>query len=270
MYFKGGTSLSKAWNLIYRFSEDVDIVLYRNFFEEVLGYKCAECESKTQIRNLREVSRDYITGTLATSLKVKLSKWRIQGVTVEPVTMQLTKEGKSPLDHDKDPTVLLLHYPSIFSSSDTIIDNTIKIEISCLSMDEPFEKRHISSMLSEYSPDKDDEVNTNISTVLPSRTVLEIIMDTDYGKQAVFNVPLYLSIINHRKKYYALNGVDYDNDLPENIRIVPPNFLINSFKSDYEDLKRSYIYGDRLDFDALVTRLETLQKRIRSIKTHLL
>jgi len=30
--FKGGTSLSKAWNLIERFSEDIDISIDRAFF----------------------------------------------------------------------------------------------------------------------------------------------------------------------------------------------------------------------------------------------
>ena len=52
-FFKGGTSLSKAWNIINRFSEDVDITLYREFFLEEKGLSCAKCENNNQIKLLR-------------------------------------------------------------------------------------------------------------------------------------------------------------------------------------------------------------------------
>ena len=60
MYFKGGTSLSKGWNLIDRFSEDIDIALYRDFFLNELHKSCAACTTNNQIMNLRKVSRDYV------------------------------------------------------------------------------------------------------------------------------------------------------------------------------------------------------------------
>ena len=56
MYFKGGTSLSKGWRLIDRFSEDIDIALYRDFFLNELHRSCAACETNNQIMNLRKVS----------------------------------------------------------------------------------------------------------------------------------------------------------------------------------------------------------------------
>ena len=51
-YFKGGTSLSKGWNIINRFSEDIDIALYRDFFLMVKGVTCAKCENNNQIKML--------------------------------------------------------------------------------------------------------------------------------------------------------------------------------------------------------------------------
>ena len=56
--FKGGTSLSKAWNLIERFSEDIDISIDRKFF----GFE-GELKKK-QINNLRRASCAYISGKL--------------------------------------------------------------------------------------------------------------------------------------------------------------------------------------------------------------
>lgn len=52
-YFKGGTSLSKGWNLINRFSEDIDIALYRDFFLKEKGVACARCENNNQIKRHR-------------------------------------------------------------------------------------------------------------------------------------------------------------------------------------------------------------------------
>ena len=53
LLFKGGTSLSKGWNIINRFSEDIDLALSRDFFLNVKSLSCANCTSNTQIHHLR-------------------------------------------------------------------------------------------------------------------------------------------------------------------------------------------------------------------------
>ena len=47
LLFKGGTSLSKGWNIINRFSEDIDLALSRDFFLNVKNLACANCTSNT-------------------------------------------------------------------------------------------------------------------------------------------------------------------------------------------------------------------------------
>lgn len=54
LLFKGGTSLSKGWNIIDRFSEDIDLALGREFFLNNKNLSCANCTSNTQIHNLRK------------------------------------------------------------------------------------------------------------------------------------------------------------------------------------------------------------------------
>jgi len=71
-FFKGGTSLSKVWNIINRFSEDIDIALYRDYFLKVKGMECAKCENNNQIKMLRKASRDFVTGELKDELEKKL------------------------------------------------------------------------------------------------------------------------------------------------------------------------------------------------------
>ena len=59
LVFKGGTSLSKAWKLIHRFSEDIDLAIDQAFFD---GY--ASNLSRTQINQLRKEAGEYTTGVL--------------------------------------------------------------------------------------------------------------------------------------------------------------------------------------------------------------
>lgn len=64
--FKGGTSLSKAWNLIQRFSEDIDLALDREF----LGFT-GEL-SKKDVKKLRKESFKFIKEVFAEELKKNL------------------------------------------------------------------------------------------------------------------------------------------------------------------------------------------------------
>lgn len=103
MFFKGGTSLSKGWNLIDRFSEDIDIALYRDFYLNELGKDCAKAETNNQVKNLRIANRDYILGDFANELKAKLKESGLDKCNVAPIT---TKKDGSSIDHDSDPVIM--------------------------------------------------------------------------------------------------------------------------------------------------------------------
>lgn len=291
MFFKGGTSLSKGWNLINRFSEDIDIALYRDFFSDVLGKSCASCTNNNQIKNLRKTSRDYILGEFQSELIDKL-KSKDLPVTVKPVTVHMTSEGEKPIDHDTDPTVLNIYYPSILSGKNDYVKPVVKVEISCLSMKEPYEMRHITSLISEYFNDEDNEIVSEIPTISPSRTFLEKafllneeyqrrkprtlrmsrhlydlerLMDTEHGISALLDIDLYKKIIEHRRNFYHVGGVDYEKDLPKYISFCPEGEIRNKMKEDYHNMMYSFIYGNPLDFDSLMKRIEKLQNDFRAI-----
>jgi hypothetical protein len=127
--FKGGTSLSKAWNLIERFSEDIDIAIDRRFF----GFE-GEL-TKKQITNLRRASCSYISGKLKEELDNKLKNNEIYGYSLSiPETQDTTK----------DPQIIEIQYNSLFVSS--YIQDKIIIEIGSRSLIEPSENVQIRSM----------------------------------------------------------------------------------------------------------------------------
>jgi predicted nucleotidyltransferase component of viral defense system len=76
LIFKGGTSLSKGWNLIQRFSEDIDLVLDREF----LGFT-GEL-TKSDIRRLRRKSYQFITENFTEELKNKFAELGFKDLTV--------------------------------------------------------------------------------------------------------------------------------------------------------------------------------------------
>ena len=115
--FKGGTSLSKCWNLIARFSEDVDIALSREF----LGFS-GEL-SKTQISDrLRRAACSFVREKMQYDVQKALVDLGIRtdvfsvDVVITPVTTT-------------DPEVITITYHSLYEIS-PYIKNTVKIEIS--------------------------------------------------------------------------------------------------------------------------------------------
>jgi hypothetical protein len=59
--------------------------------------------------------------------------------------------------------------------------------------------------------------------------------------------------------------VDYDKDMPSNIQIVPTEALMSSYEADYNEMRKSFIYGQSLDFANLIARIKELQDRFRAI-----
>lgn len=286
LIFKGGTSLSKGFNIIERFSEDIDLAISHSFFG-------IEKTNKSQRDKLKKLARRYIQETLSAQLDAQLKDMGITGYTIENVTQVQDKNGEwKPIDSDKDPTVILLHYPSIVEETISYIPPRVKIEISCLSMDEPTEERDIHSLISETFEEEDTDANCKIRTVVPTRTFLEKLfllaeefqkdkprsvrmsrhlydleklMDTEYGREALADRTLYDAIVEHRRAYYALKYVNYDLHAPASINFMIPEQTIESWKADYSDMRRFFIYGQSLDFDALMQKMEELQERVRAI-----
>lgn len=77
-------------------------------------------------------------------------------------------------------------------------------------------------------------------------------MQTPYAEVALNDVALYEDIVNHRRKFYHVGYVDYDKELPQSIQIVPSDALLPSYEADYNEMRGSFIYGESLDFSALM------------------
>lgn len=283
--FKGGTSLSKGWNLIERFSEDADIAIKREGRFSING------DTKSQLAKVRRSSRHYITKELPEELTNILSQMGIYNFSIEPEISRFIEGKDIELRADTHPSVLYVNYKSVLPETSEYILSRVKIEISCLSMNEPIEEKIISSFISEVKPDT-DEVRVKFKTVLPTRTFLEKIfllheefqkenprskrmsrhlydlerlMDTEYGKDALNNKSLYDEIVNHRSVYNKIDGIDYEMHSPYTLDFLPPSHLIDEWRKDYEVMSDQFLYyqENRMTFEVLIERMKELLRRVR-------
>jgi len=281
--FKGGTSLSKAWNLIDRFSEDIDLALDRKF----LGFDKADAEmTGSQVAKLRKVSCNYISEKYLPLLEKTFLE-----AGFADVKLQLT-EIKSP---DEDPVKIEVIYPAVTEKS-WYLPPRVLIEIGSRSEKEPFSETQFSSFVGEHFNGRNfADSSITIPTVNPERTFLEKIfllheefqqpaekvkvdrqsrhlydleklMDTDFGMKALADKDLYQHIVEHRSKITPLRGIDYANHAPDKINFIPPDNMMAAWKKDYEQMQQSMIYRESLAFDKLMERIVLLKEKINNIK----
>ncbi|MBR6054188.1 MAG: nucleotidyl transferase AbiEii/AbiGii toxin family protein [Bacteroidales bacterium] len=271
--FKGGTSLSKAWGITERFSEDVDVAIDKSFFG-------LSGETRSARDRIRKLSRKYIAEEVAPELSAIL---RVLGAYDCEVGY------KTRRDSDADPTVLLVPYYSILPE-DPYIKAVVKVEFSCRSPREPREMRSIRPFAAELSP-LIEFPETVVPTVVPERTFLEKVFllheefQKDYPRhkrmsrhlydiyrlakfgvadRAIADTSLYDSLVQHRSVYNAIRGIDYGGHSRERLSFVPPEHLLPLWEEDYRSMQDQFIYGESPSFPDLLKTLRTLQDRLRS------
>ena len=161
MSFKGGTSLSKCWNVISRFSEDIDIAVNRGY----LGYG-GEL-SRTQVSDkLRRAACTFVRERLQNDLRDKMIE---QGIPSDKFSIEVNITSISTVD----PEVINVRYDSLYPML-SYIRNAVKIEVSGRSMSEPLENVQLRSMIEDAFPNTQfAEAKFNVPTVKPERTFLE-------------------------------------------------------------------------------------------------
>ncbi|MBX2924402.1 MAG: nucleotidyl transferase AbiEii/AbiGii toxin family protein [Chitinophagaceae bacterium] len=280
--FKGGTSLSKAWGLIDRFSEDIDLALDRRF----LGFNQTDAEmTASQVAKLRKHSFKFIHEMYLAELKDRFIK---AGLTVTLDIIDVTA-------HDNDPLKIAVYYPAT-TEKVKYLQPRILIEIGSRSLIEPFVPRSFTSLVGEqYAGRPFADLPITVPTVTPDRTFLEKIfllheefqlpidrirverksrhlydleklMDTEYATSALDNVALYQTLVAHRKAITPIRGIDYANHLPKMINPLPPEPVLQAWEEDYRIMQESMIYNPSLSFVDMIVRIKELKERVNILQ----
>jgi predicted nucleotidyltransferase component of viral defense system len=276
LIFKGGTSLSKAFDLIHRFSEDIDLGIDRKH----LGF--VGDLSKGQIRKLRRTCHTFVSKDLSEILQKQLTAYGIDSSLYEMVV-------ENTQVSDQDPETIKVNYQSLFENV-SYLPKRVLIEVSARSLIEPNQEVTLKSMIDEQYPETDfAEQEFTVNTTNPQKTFLEKlillheefqkpiekirylrmsrhfydigqILNSEYGQNALKNTELFESIIAHRSVLTPMKTTNYKLLTLKNINITPPDTLLEKYKSDYKEMQNSMIHGESLDFDSL---LETIINELK-------
>jgi len=284
--FKGGTSLSKGWGIINRFSEDIDIALD----SEAFGISFKEHPSKNFVEQLRRAGCSFTSNELLNELKADFVKSRVP-MNLFSIEAELIRDDIP----DTDPQTIYVNYVSLFDPNPYLPDR-VKIEFSVRSKREPNENRQISSMLNEHFPSSmyNEEI-INVLTVKPQRTLIEkiLLLHEEYNRDNISKMRTYRmsrhyydlyrinresgfgeilkntsfidEVINHRKLYSRLRHFKYESLQIGKISLIPSVEIISALENDYREMSREMMYGNNPTFQEIVEEIKKIQDAFNQI-----
>lgn len=277
--FKGGTSLSKAYHLIDRFSEDIDLILDWR----LLGYGCNEPwepRSNTQQDKFSQSSEKKTILLLENSFIPMLRK-EVANEIGETVNVFLEKEG--------EPTVNFA-YPQVFT--DNSILQVIRLEIGALAAWSPSQDAVITSLAAEQYPHVFANPDTVIRTAVPERTFWEKVTilhreanrirgefpgrysrhyydlyqmsESTVKTRAFHDLDLLKDVVAFKMKFYRCPWAKYEEAVPGTIKLIPSEQYFAKLQDDYSKM-RNMIYGTVPSFDQIVERIKELEEEINRL-----
>lgn len=288
LIFKGGTSLSKGYALIERFSEDVDLAFDREGLGFV-GERDPEADGhsgnkrKSLIGQLSSAASDYVGGPFREDTEKRLS-------AILP-----RNESWSLTVADDDRQALLFAYPLSLGDAygDTAyVRPVVRLELGARSDQEPCELRSITSMVSEaFGPDKSELTPINVPTLAAERTFWEKatllhaeshrdhpfdparsrsrhlydlvqLAQSRHGEKAIDNRALRDRVVAHKSLYFAAASARYDLFKPGSIQLLPADeAALARLRTDYAQMEPMF-FDARPSFDDLIEALRSLQDRL--------
>jgi len=275
--FKGGTSLSKVYNLIERFSEDIDLILDWR----VIGYTKDEPweeRSNNKQQKFIDDSRNRLFSFLANKFipEFKADMERI-----------LERDLNIYIDEDDAGTVNF-EYPSFFMN-DSIL-RVIRLEIGALAAWTPTQTANVKSYSAEYYPQVFEKQDTEILTTTAARSFWEkatilhqealrpetSIIPARYSRhyydlycmanscvksEALSQPDLLEQVAKFKMKFYPRGWARYDLAKVGSLKLYPAEHSIPEIRKDYAKM-RSMIYGKYPDFDEVLEGIKALEEEI--------
>lgn len=271
--FKGGTSLSKCFGIIQRFSEDIDLILDWR----VLGYDKLEpwlIRSNTKQdkfnKEINEKTERFLKEDFLTELVKDFSQ----------------EDFEFEID-SLDPQTILFSYPKIFDSN--YLSRTIRLEIGSLAAWTPATNISIIPIIGDAYANIFKE-KTNLRTVSVERTFWEKatilhheanrpesskmphryarhyydmykIANSKYKDKAIKDKELLRKVTEFKMKFYPRKWAKYEDAMDSKLRLVPDKFRFLELENDYKAMSEM-IYGEYPSFEEIIKILKELETEI--------
>jgi hypothetical protein len=285
--FKGGTSLSKAWGLIDRFSEDIDLTIGRDTlgFDGDHGPETAKSgkEQQRRLQRLKQACGELIAKQLAPELET-----RMKAILATKEPWSLTSDAQ-----DADAQTLLFAYPRLVAATPSYVQPVVKLEFGARSDPWPADMRQVTPIIAEEFPQLFDTPMTIVRALRPERTFWEKVMllheetfrpphkvrrprmarhyydvwrliEAGVAKRAAADTELFEQVTNHRKVFFKHNWVDYDTVKRGSIQMLPRSGQIEEWRRDYAAMQDEMFVGTPPTFDAILTAITQFQSEFNS------
>jgi hypothetical protein len=273
LMFKGGTSLSKVFGAIERFSEDIDLILN---WHSLTDENPKELRSKNKQYKFNEDIQQKAIDYIATSLLPQF------------------KELLSPLCNctiDTDNQYAInVNYPTVFS--DPYLRPQILLEIGPLAEWLPYNSYQICSIVAEIFPNLFTQTHCTVNAIVAERTFWEKAtilhheanrpsnssLPSRYSRHyydlsrlslsqikdnALKQIDLLNQVVQFKQRFYPRTWAKYDEINKDGLKLVPPEFRIKLLQEDYEQM-RSMIFGAYPKFEEIIKTLQKLEDEINS------
>jgi hypothetical protein len=277
MAFKGGTSLSKVFGVIHRFSEDVDITLdYRGLDTSFDPF--TEGASKSQLKKFSEGLKLFV-------------QTHVQSLVVPHFKNSLIAEFGNVgyrIEASTDGELLRVHYPTVLEVPGDYMANSVLIEFGGRNITEPNEDHEVSPDIAPLIPELVFP-RSRISVLSPERTFWEkatlmhvesqrglfrpnaqrlsrhwydlaMLADSPSGLAAMENRNLLSDVVKHKKVFYNTSYANYDACLVGELRLLPDDPVLAALASDFKQMIDAGMFiGEPPAFDQIITRLRALE-----------
>lgn len=289
LLFKGGTSLSKAYGLISRFSEDIDITVFREDIGEAIDVADLEGlsgkQQRLRLERIRHACQIYIQGPLRERLNRQI------GATFREAGLSIT-EAPVVLDpDDPDQQTLLIRYPSVSTIADDYIRPTVKIEAGAKSALDPHCLAAIRPYVADDMPTMDIVV-PDVVTIDPERTFWDkvvilhglrrwfdnrgvlrqhghrvsrhyydiyMLFCSPIGQQAAADQALAIDCARHALMFFNSTDLDLPHARPGSFTIMPAPGMEDALRHDYQAMT-GMIFGGAPDFGDVLETIKQLER----------
>ena len=274
LMFKGGTSLSKVFNLIGRFSEDIDLILDWRLVSNENPLNAQESKNK-QVRfneQINDNAKEYIKNILLPIISENLSPL---------CTCSMAEDGFS----------INVKYPNAFD--DNYLRPEILLEIGPLASWLPSDSFEISSFAAQEFPQVFEKTKCTVNTIVAKRTFWEkatilhheanrpvdSAMPTRYSRhyydlammaknevkeEALADLDLLQNVVEFKQKFYPRTWAKYEEAVPGTLKLLPPEFRLDSLEKDYKAMQ-NMIFDKYISFEEIIDSLRKLEKEINEV-----
>ena len=277
--FKGGTSLSKCFDLIHRFSEDIDLIL---------DWRLVGCGKDEPWAERSKNQQDKFN---------KAVNARTELFIAEEFVPELERDFHALLNDDfqisidsADPQTVCFAYPRLFSEGSIL--PIIRLEIGALAAWTPTNEATITSFAAELYPQVFEQPSTTLRTVSPERTFWEkvtilhkeafrtngkipprysrhyydlcCIAQSSVKAAAFQDLDLLQQVVAFKDRFYTAGSAHYELARPGTLRLIPPEDCLSDLKADYEHMKHR-IFRTKPEFEEMLSVIRLLEKEIDSL-----